>query len=176
MNIYNNKIVKDTNVFAEGPLQLLSALVTNTWAEPYLLASRIWGEQAEKQLEPWARLIGTLAGQVLQPIFQATRMNHEHVLEDNLKATRLAENLTGILGADTYVSETKVTRRVHTCPFRHRPGAKIICHLGESAGQELFAQLVPGTRHKVHVTMARGHDFCEYSYEIDEKYLIVNFA
>lgn len=153
--------------FQQGLPALVSRVMERTWAEPLMLARRVFGEALETPLEQIARFTGALAGKFLQPVFSIARSGTEHQLEDTLKATRLAENMTGIYGDDYYISDKRVVRRVHTCPFRHREGATIICHVGEAAGQELFKELVPGTRHKVHVTMARGHSHCEYSYELD---------
>lgn len=157
----------DESLFTAGIPAALSAVVERTWAEPYMLMRNWFGESAEAVFEPVARTIGKIAGVALKPVLKATAGDGEHKLEATLKATRFAENLTGIIGEDFYVNENKVVRRVHTCPFKNRDGAKILCHLGEAAGQELFSQLVPGTRHKVQVTMARGHGHCEYSYESD---------
>jgi hypothetical protein len=157
----------DGHFFKTGFPAMVSALVRNSWAEPFMLARRLFGERAEQALEPVARAIGGLVGVMARPAFAAFRTPGEHVLEDTLKATRIAENATGIYGRDYYVTPKKIVRRIHTCPYRDRDGARILCHLGEAAGQELFAELVPGVRHKVLVTMARGHDFCEYSYELD---------
>lgn len=157
----------DESLFISGAPALLSAMIQRTWAEPYMLVRNLFGEPAEKILEPVARAIGNIAGAALKPVFALAHEPGAHKLEDTLKATRFAENITGIIGEDFYINENKVVRRIHTCPFKERPGAKILCHLGESAGQELFSQLAPGTRHKVQVTMARGHEFCEYSYERD---------
>lgn len=161
------RIREDDTFFREGIPALVSAIVKRTWAEPYMLARNIFGEKAEAFFEPGARLFGTIAGRLGKPAFKALRAPAEHVLEDTLKATRLAENLTGIYGRDYYISPKKIVRRIHTCPYRDREGARVLCHVGEAAGQNLFAELAPGTRHKVHVTMARGHAFCEYSYEAD---------
>ena len=155
----------DQNLFANGVPAAVSAVVERTWAEPYLLLGNWLGDAAETAIEPLFRAIGKVTGLGLKPVFTAIRSDGEHKLEATLKATRLAENLTGIIGEDFYVNENKVVRRVHTCPFKDRAGAKILCHLGEAAGQELFSELVPGTRHKVQVTMARGHAHCEYIYE-----------
>lgn len=157
----------DDAFFTQGLPAAVSAAIRDTWAEPFLWARRLFGEPAEQALEPAARFIGRIAGIIAKPVFSAFKTPGEHVLEDTLKATRLAENATGIYGRDFYVSPRKIVRRVHTCPYRDRAGARILCHIGEAAGQELFAELVPGSRHKVHVTMARGHAFCEYSYEMD---------
>lgn len=157
---------RDDDFFREGIPGLVSAVVQRTWAEPFMLARRVFGEGAEIAFEGGARFIGKMAGRLTKAAFAATRNPTEHVLEDTLKATRIAENFTGIYGEDYYIGEKKVVRRIHTCPFRDKDGARILCHVGEAAGQELFEELVPGTRHKVHVTMARGHAFCEYSYEI----------
>lgn len=156
---------RDENMFASGVPATVSTVVERTWAEPYLLLSNWFGERAETVIEPLFRTIGKAAGFALRPFFSATQSAGEHKLEATLRATRLAENLTGIIGEDFYVNQNKVVRRVHTCPFKDRAGAKILCHLGEAAGQELFSVLVPGTRHKVQVTMARGHGHCEYAYE-----------
>ncbi len=158
---------EDGDFFQKGLPAVVSAFVRNTWAEPYMLARRVFGEKAEQALEPVARAIGRVVGVISKPAFAAFRSAAEHALEDTLKATRIAENATGIYGRDYYVTPKKVVRRIHTCPYRDREGARILCHIGEAAGQELFAELVPGIRHKVHVTMARGHAFCEYSYEVD---------
>ncbi len=157
----------DDRLFADGLPALVSAVVQRTWAEPFMLARRIFGDRVEAALEGGARFAGKLAGRLSKPAFAALKNPGEHVLEDTLKATRLAENFTGIYGQDYYLNEKKIVRRIHTCPFRERAGARVLCHIGEAAGQELFAELVPGIRHKVHVTMARGHQFCEYSYETD---------
>ncbi|MFZ5629046.1 MAG: hypothetical protein ACOY5B_07940 [Spirochaetota bacterium] len=157
----------DGDYFQKGLPAIASALVRNTWAEPYLLARRVFGERAEQALEPVARSVGRIIGILSRPAFAAFRSPGDHPLEDTLKATRIAENATGIYGRDFYVSPQKIVRRIHTCPYRDREGARILCHVGEAAGQEIFAELVPGIRHKVHVTMARGHAFCEYSYEVD---------
>ena len=159
------QVKADSDFFADGLPGALSAVVTKTWAEPFMLARRVWGEGAETVFEAGARFMGKMAGRLAKPLFVAARNPTAHALEDTLKATRLAENLTGIYGKDYYVAENKVVRRIHTCPFKGREGARILCHIGEAAGQELFEELVPGIRHKVHVTMARGHAFCEYSYE-----------
>ncbi|AFM13391.1 hypothetical protein [Turneriella parva] len=153
--------------FRQGVQGIISRAIAGSWAEPLMLARRAFGEATEQPFESIARLTGSLAGKVLRPFFTLARSEGEHRLEDTLKATRLAENMTGIYGDDFYINDKRVVRRVHTCPFRSREGATIICHVGEAAGQELFKELVPGTRHKVHVTMARGHAHCEYSYEID---------
>ena len=157
----------DATPFQTGIPAVVEAVVERTWAEPYLLLSQWFGERAETAIEPLFRTVGKLAGLALKPVFDATQQQGEHKLEATLKATRFAENITGIIGEDFYVNDKKVVRRVHTCPFKHRAGAKILCHLGEAAGQELFAGIVPGTRHKVQVTMARGHSHCEYAYEVD---------
>lgn len=157
----------DDSLFVTGIPAAVEAVIERTWAEPYLLLSQWFGERAETAIEPVFRAIGKVTGLALRPVFSAAQRDGEHKLEATLKATRFAENLTGIVGEDYYVNENKVVRRVHTCPFKDREGAKILCHLGEAAGQELFAGLVPGTRHKVQVTMARGHGHCEYAYEID---------
>lgn len=157
----------DDTFFAHGLPALISAVIQNTWAEPFLLGRRLFGPKAEQALEPAARFVGRVTGAIAKPVFSAFKSPGEHILEDTLKATRIAENATGIYGRDFYVSPQKIVRRVHTCPYRSRDGARILCHIGEAAGQELFAELVPGSRHKVHVTMARGHAFCEYSYEIE---------
>lgn len=157
----------DDSQFTRGVPAALEAVVERTWAEPYLLLSQWFGERTETAIEPLFRAIGKVAGFALRPVLGAAQREGEHKLEATLKATRFAENITGIIGEDFYVNENKVVRRVHTCPFKDRDGAKILCHLGEAAGQELFAELVPGTRHKVQVTMARGHGHCEYAYEID---------
>ncbi|HMV36179.1 MAG: hypothetical protein U1F40_04795 [Turneriella sp.] len=160
--------VRDDGVFFQKGLPaVVSAIVRNTWAEPYMLAHRLFGERAEQALEPFARAVGHTIGILSKPAFAAFRSPDDHPLEDTLKATRIAENATGIYGRDYYVTPKKVVRRIHTCPYRDREGARILCHVGEAAGQEIFAELVPGIRHKVHVTMARGHAFCEYSYEVD---------
>lgn len=153
--------------FKQGLQGIISGSVEKIWAEPLLLVRRAFGSATEAPLERFARISGKIAGRLLRPLFSMTRTSGDHVLEDTLKATRLAENMTGIYGDDFYISDKRVVRRVHTCPFRSREGATIICHVGEAAGQELFKKLVPGTRHKVHVTMARGNSHCEYSYEID---------
>ncbi|GAB4437120.1 MAG: hypothetical protein OHK0011_20190 [Turneriella sp.] len=157
----------DGDFFQKGLPAILSAVVRSTWAEPFLLAQRLFGERAEQVLEPVARAVGHTVGVLTRPAFAAFRSPVDHPLEDTLKATRIAENATGIYGRDYYLSPKKIVRRIHTCPYRHREGARILCHVGEAAGQELFTELVPGVRHKVHVTMARGHAFCEYSYEVD---------
>lgn len=157
----------DDKYFQTGLLGLASKAVEATWAEPLLLARRYLGVAAEDTFETVARFAGSIAGKVGGPVFALFRSDDAHALEDTLKATRLAENLTGIYGDDFYINDKRVVRRVHTCPFRHREGATILCHVGEAAGQELFNGLVPGIRHNVHVTMARGHAHCEYSYEID---------
>lgn len=159
--------VQDDSLFKEGLPSLISAAIEKTWAEPYILLQRLTGKTAENLLEPVARVMGNVAGKVLAPAFRAAAKPGDHVLEPAMQATRLAENATGIIGEDFYVNEKKVVRRVHTCPYKGRDGATILCHVGEAAGQELFAGLSPGIKHKVHVTMARGHQFCEYSYEID---------
>jgi predicted ArsR family transcriptional regulator len=161
------KRVGDNSLFTAGVPAVVESVVERSWAEPYLLLSQWFGERAETAIEPLFRAIGKAAGFALRPVFSATQRDGEHKLEATLKATRFAENLTGIIGEDFYVNENKVVRRVHTCPFKDREGAKILCHLGEAAGQELFSELVPGTRHKVQVTMARGHGHCEYAYEIN---------
>lgn len=158
---------QDNNIFAGGMAGAFASLVKNTWAGPFMLARRVFGEKTESVLEPGARIVGRLAGRLAQPILAAGHTAADHALEDTLKATVLAENLTGIYGENYYINDKRVVRRVHTCPFRDKAGAKILCHLGEAAGQELFQELVPGIKHKVHVTMARGHTHCEYSYEID---------
>lgn len=157
----------DADFFRKGLPAVLSAVIRNTWAEPFILAHRLFGDRAEQALEPLARAVGRTIGILSRPAFAAFRSSAEHRLEDTLKATRLAENATGIYGRDFYVSPKKIVRRIHTCPYRDRHGARILCQVGEAAGQEIFAELVPGCRHKVHVTMERGHPFCEYSYEID---------
>lgn len=157
----------DENIFGAGPLGIVSALVKSTWAAPLMIARRLFGEGTETAFEPGARFFGRLAGRLSRPLFAAGHTASDHALEDTLKATVLAENLTGIYGENYYISRKRVVRRVHTCPFRDKDGAKILCHLGEAAGQELFQELVPGIKHKVHVTMARGHSHCEYSYEIN---------
>ena len=157
----------DGDFFQKGLPSVVSAVVRSTWAEPFMLAYRLFGEHAEQALEPVARAVGHVLGVLSRPAFAAFKAPGEHLLEDTLKATRIAENATGIYGRDYYVSTKKVVRRIHTCPYRDRAGARILCHIGEAAGQEIFAELVPGIRHKVHVTMARGHSFCEYSYEVD---------
>ncbi len=157
----------DDKYFQKGVAAVAAQAVEATWAEPLLLARRVFGSATESFFEKIARLTGTLAGKAARPIFTMLRTEGDHALEDTLKATRLAENITGIYGEDFYISDKRVVRRVHTCPFRNRDGATILCHVGEAAGQELFKELVPGTRHSVHVTMARGHSHCEYSYEID---------
>jgi hypothetical protein len=157
----------DGDFFRKGLPAVLSAVVRNTWAEPFMLAQRLFGERAEQALEPVARAVGHTIGMLSKPAFAAFRSPGDHPLEDTLKATRIAENATGIYGHDFYISPKKVVRRIHTCPYRDREGARILCHVGEAAGQEIFAELVPGIRHQVHVTMARGHAFCEYSYEVD---------
>lgn len=159
--------VPDKNLFESGMAALASRVVQSTWAEPYMLLRNAVGKRAENLLEPLARGIGGFAGMLLKPLFKAAAKPGDHVLEPAMQATRLAENATGIVGEDFYISERKVVRRVHTCPFKTRQGATVLCHVGEAAGQELFEGLVPGIKHKVHVTMARGHSFCEYSYEID---------
>ncbi|MBX3723610.1 MAG: hypothetical protein KF713_17325 [Turneriella sp.] len=156
----------DGTFFAAGVPALVSAVVQKTWAVPFMAARRIFGAEAETALEPGARFLGKWAGKLGKSAFAVSRESGAHALEETLVATRIAENLTGIFGRDYYVNENKVVRRIHTCPFREEPGARILCHLGEAAGQELFEELVPGTKHKVHVTMARGHAFCEYSYEL----------
>lgn len=153
--------------FKQGLQGFISGSFEKIWAEPLLLARRAFGSASEAPLESLARFSGRIAGSMLRPFFKMTRTSGDHVLEDTLKATRLAENMTGIYGDDFYINEKRVVRRVHTCPFRNREGATIICHVGEAAGQEMFKELVPRTRHKVHMTMARGHAHCEYSYEID---------
>lgn len=157
----------DGNIFAGGVAGAIAALVKNTWAGPFMLARRLFGEKVDSVFEPGARLFGKLAGRVSKPLFATGHTAADHALEDTLKATVLAENLTGIYGENYYINEKKVVRRVHTCPFRDKDGATVLCHLGEAAGQELFQELVPGIKHKVHVTMARGHSHCEYSYEIN---------
>lgn len=157
----------DENIFAAGLPGMISAFVKSTWAAPLMLARRLIGESTDATFEPGARFFGKLAGKLSRPLFAAGHTAADHVLEDTLKATVLAENLTGIYGENYYINAKRVVRRVHTCPFRDKAGAKILCHLGEAAGQELFQELVPGIRHKVHVTMARGHSHCEYSYEIN---------
>jgi hypothetical protein len=157
----------DDQYFERGLAAAASKFVEATWAEPLLLARRIWGAAAENGFETVARFVGSVAGKVARPVFSLFHAKGAHALEDTLKATRLAENLTGIYGDDFYINDKRVVRRVHTCPFRHREGATILCHVGEAAGQELFSGLVPGIRHSVHVTMARGNSHCEYSYEID---------
>jgi hypothetical protein len=157
----------DDRWFQAGLPGLISGAIEKTWAEPLLLARRSFGAATEAAFERVARFSGGLAGKALRPVFHLLRRPDDHLLEDTLRATRLAENMTGIYGEDFYINHKRVVRRVHTCPFRKREGATIICHVGEAAGQELFKELVPGTRHKVHVTMARGHQHCEYSYEID---------
>ena len=157
----------DASLFQAGFPSLISAAIERTWAEPYILLRNLAGKQAENLLEPVARFVGSVAGKVLAPVFRSTAKAGDHVLEPAMQATRLAENATGIIGEDFYVNTKKIVRRVHTCPYKNRDGATILCHVGEAAGQELFAGLTPGIRHKVHVTMARGHQFCEYSYEID---------
>lgn len=158
--------VPDASLFSEGLPAVIAGAVERTWAEPYILLRNLLGKEAENLLEVPARLIGTVAGKVLAPLFQAAAKPGDHVLEPAMQATRLAENATGIVGEDFYINEKKVVRRVHTCPYKNREGATILCHVGEAAGQELFAGLTPGIRHTVNVTMARGHQFCEYSYEI----------
>lgn len=162
-----SRIRHDGHFFRQGLPAVISLAVEKTWAEPFMLARRVFGENLERFLEPAARLMGTVAGMTAKPLFAALKAGDDHVLEDTMKATRIAENITGIYGSDYYVDPKKIVRRIHTCPYRNNDGARVLCHIGESAGQDLFKVLVPGTRHKVHVTMARGHAFCEYSYEID---------
>jgi predicted hydrocarbon binding protein len=157
----------DDSIFASGLPGIVAFIMQKTWAPPVLALSRTLGSRAETLFEPGARFIGSVLGRVLRPVLGSFHQSESHILEDTLIATRIAENLTGIEGVDYYVNEKKAVRQVHTCPFKNQPGATLICHLGEAAGQEIFTQLVPGVRHKVHVTMARGHGFCEYSYEVD---------
>ena len=159
--------VADASLFQAGFPSLIAAAIEHTWAEPYILLRNLLGKNADGILEVPARAIGGIAGKLLAPVFRRAAQPGDHVLEPAMQATRLAENATGIIGEDFYINEKKVVRRVHTCPFKNREGATVLCQVGEAAGQEIFAGLTPGIRHTVNVTMARGHQFCEYSYEID---------
>lgn len=157
-------IKKDTEFFLHDFLMLFGKFWEKIWATPFLWAGQQWKETAEKNLEPVARLIGRMAGELLYPFFSK---NLSHPLEPALFITRVVENSTSIRGEDFYLSEKKVIRRVYECPFKDKPEAKILCHLGEAIGQEVFSQVVPGSRHKVHQTMAKGSAYCEYSYVLD---------
>ncbi|MCS6984080.1 MAG: hypothetical protein NZM25_02990 [Leptospiraceae bacterium] len=155
---------KDEEFFLHDLLTTFATFWEKIWALPFLWIAEKRGERAEVELEPLARWAGNFIGEWLRPFF---RKNTQHALEPALFVTRFVENATNIKGEDLYLSENLVIRRVYQCPFKDKPRARILCHLGEAIGQELFAKIVPQSQHKVHQTMARGSSYCEYSYSLE---------